>query len=422
MTRRDVVLEESVERTDWSTAFEMISNRLAPSVLLILIIACDRGMSAGGGRSVAERETRDSAGVRVVENGNVRPGEWRVSSSALFTLGWGTGEPTFTWIQSGQVLSDGGALVGDFGSGSIYRIGHDGSVVASWGRKGEGPGEYQGLDAMLLRGDSVFVSDGRLLRVTILSLEGVVYATRPLPGAFLHQVSTILADGRLLLIPGDGYSAISETRPEWVFERKPILAVSLHAASVDTLAELPHLRRWYGTRGASPGPIPVKGRAAGFADGFAWSRSDGPEVRWYDRTGRLVQIARWTEEPVPLTQEGRRRMATRLEDALRGRGDATFVATQLAELEQGFDRHAGPLPYWDSFHVDRQGNAWLREYSLPGEPSSRWRVLARDGTLAGVIELPDVTSILDITHDRILAVRLNELDVPAVVMLPLFKS
>jgi hypothetical protein len=347
---------------------------------------------------------------------------WHLATSPLFTLGWGPDDPTFTWIQSGRILPDGGALVGDFAAGAIYRIGAGGSVLATWGRKGEGPGEYQALDAMLLRGDSIVVSDGRLLRVTLLSPEGEVLATRPMPGAFMHEVSSILTDGRLLLIPGDGYGGVSEPRPEWVFERQPILAASLDGSPVDTLAELPHLRRWYGTRGASPGPVAVKGRAGGFADGFAWSRADEPEVRWYDGTGRLVRIARWEEEPVPLTPELKRRMASRTEESFRARGvEETFLAAQLAQLEEGLDRHEGPLPYWDAFHVDRQGNAWLREYALPAEPSARWRVITRDGTFVGWIDLPDVISILDITDDRILAVRLDELDVPAVLMIELFK-
>jgi hypothetical protein len=319
-------------------------------------------------------------------------------------------------------LPDGAALIGDFGAKSIYLVGRDGSVVATWGGEGEGPGEFRGLDAMLLRADSILVSDGRLRRVTLLSLGGKVLATRPLPGAFLHQVSSFLKDGRLLLVPGEGYSAVSETRPEWVFERQPIIAVDLGTGTVDTLAQLPHLRRWYGTRGANPGPVSVKGRAGGFTDGFSWSRADEPEVRWYDGSGRLVQIARWNEQPTPLTADVRRQMASSFEKSLRARGtNETVVAVRLAELERGFDRHDGPLPYWDEFHVDREGNAWLRQYSLADQPSARWRVITRDGTLLGWTELPGIVSILDITNDRILAVRLNELDVPAVVMLQLFK-
>jgi hypothetical protein len=391
-------------------------------VFAALAAACGRDGPQGEAGGVPQPVARDSAGVRIVENGQVPPVGWRAGDSPLFTLGWGSDEPPFTWLQSGRIMPDGGALVGDFGSGTIYRVGPDGSVLATWGRKGEGPGEYQAFDAILLLGDSILVSDGRLRRVTVLSSDGEVLTTRPLAGAFLHQVSSILPDGRLLLVPGDGYGGVAEMpRSEWVFQTQPILAVHLEEGAADTLAELPHLRRWYGTRGASPGPVGVKGRAGGFAAGFAWARADEPEVRWYDGSGRLDQVARWDEEPVPLTSEWRSRMLRTHEEAYRARGaEDASVAAQLADLEEWLDRHEGPLPYWDSFHVDRRGNAWLSEYPQPRQPPGRWRVITRDGTFAGWVDLPGVIAILDITDDRILAVRENELDVPALVMIELF--
>jgi hypothetical protein len=248
---------------------------------------------------------RDSSGVRIVENGEAPVGTWRTGEAPLFTLGWGPEDPTFTWIQSGRILRDGGAVVGEYNAGTIYRLGPDGSVVATWGGKGEGPGEYDRHDGILLLGDSIVVSDAGLYRITVLSDRGELRATHPKPGAFLHEVSSVLPDGRLLLIPGDGYSAASEVRPEWVFETQPILALDLERAAVDTLAELPHLRRWYGTRGGNPGTITVRGRAAGLAGGFAWARSDRAEVGWYDAGGALTQIARWREDPAPLTAEWR---------------------------------------------------------------------------------------------------------------------
>ncbi len=391
---------------------------------ILLITALAMACGTGEPEDVLELVpvVHDSAGVRIVENGGVGAGAWRVGTSPLFTVGWSADGPTFTWVQSGRILADGGALVGEFAEGRIYRIGADGEVRATWGRKGEGPGEYQAVDAILLRGDSVLVSDGRLRRLTLLSLDGEVRTTRPLPGAFLHQVSSTLTDGRLLLVPGEGYSGVAETRPEWVFETQPILAIRQRGEAVDTLAELPHLRRWFGTRGGSPGPISVKGRAGGFAEGFAWARADEPAVRWYDESGGLVRIARWDEEPVPLTPQWRRDRTQALEEALRSPGsDDSFVAARLLELEEGLDRYEGPLPYWDSFHVDRLGNAWLREYTPPGQPAGRWRVVRRDGTLIGWVDLSQVVAILDITDNRILAVRLDDLDVPAVVMLELSK-
>ena len=207
-----------------------------------------------------------------------------------------------------------------------------------------------------------------------------------------------------------------------MFETQPILAVDPGGIRTDTLAQLPHLRRWYGTRGGSPGPIQVKGRAGGFSEGFAWARSDEREVRWYDGSGRVVQLARWDEEPIPLSPDRQRRFLEAYEGLLRSGGaDESFVTTRLAEAEEGLGRHEGPLPYWDALLVDRLGNVWLSEYPLTGQRRERWRVFARDGMFRGWVDIPGAVAILDATDDRVLAVRLDELDVPAAVMLELIK-
>jgi hypothetical protein len=53
----------------------------------------------------------------------------------------------------------------------------------------------------------------------------------------------------------------------------------------------------------------------------------------------------------------------------------------------------------------------------PGE----WRVVGYDGEYRGWVSLPDLISILDITEDRILGIRRDEFDVPAVLMFKLIK-
>lgn len=401
--------------------------RAIGSACLLLITfmaaACRGEVAEGGAGDLPQPVVRDSSGVRIVENAEPAAAGWRADAEPLFTVGWAPDDPTFTWTQSGRVLPDGGALVGDFGSGTLYRLASDGSLAATWGRKGEGPGEYQAFEAIILSGDSILVSDGRLGRVTALSSDGEVLATHRLPGAGLNHVSSILSDGSLLVVPGEGYSSAPEVRPEWVFETQPILAADVEAGTADTVAVLPHLRRWYGVRGGTPGPVHVKGRAGGFVDGFAFARTDEAEVAWYDGSGRLVQVARWAEDPVPLTTDRKTRMVRAYDEWYRAQGaDESLIADRLAQLEEGLERYEGPIPYWDSFLVDRRGNAWLREYPvIPVEPSATWRVVTRDGVFVGRVDLPDVIAILDVTDDRILAVRYDELDVPAVVMLELTK-
>jgi hypothetical protein len=398
----------------------MTDFRLPALAVLILAIGC----RPADQHSAASREVAvgDSAGVRIVHNHARSPVQLRVGPDPVFVIGWNEGDPPFTWPQSGRILPDGGALIGEFGDGTVYRVAPDGSVVGTWGGKGEGPGEYQAIDAILLKGDSVVVTDSRAGRITIVAPDREV-RTQRLPGGFMHEGSALWSDDRLLLVPGESYAGIPEGRPEWVFETQPVLALDLSTSTVDTLADLPHLRRWYGTRGGNPGPIQVKGRAGGFADGFAWARSDRREVRWYDVYGRLEQIARWEEEPSLLSAESRGAVRQRYRKAYESIGrDEAFIEAQLAEVERGIDRHEGPLPYWSRLYVDRRGDVWLARYGLAEDAPGQWRVLDRNGVYHGWVELPGIITILDSTEDRVLAVAQDDLDVPAVLMLSLTKG
>jgi hypothetical protein len=114
-------------------------------------------------------------------------------------------------------------------------------------------------------------------------------------------------------------------------------------------------------------------------------------------------------------------MRATYEEAYRGRL-ASFVQTQLASLEEGLVRHPGPLPYWQRFNVDRSGNVWVSEYPFLGQPLSAWRVIRRNGELVGWVGLSGVAATLNVTDDRILAVKRNELHVQAVTMFELSKG
>ncbi|HUF67497.1 MAG TPA: hypothetical protein VMM79_02510 [Longimicrobiales bacterium] len=57
-----------------------------------------------------------------------------------------------------------------------------GSLIASVGRQGGGPGEFQHLGAMTWIGDTLMVDDQRQRRVTYIDAAGAVVRTVPLPG------------------------------------------------------------------------------------------------------------------------------------------------------------------------------------------------------------------------------------------------
>ena len=393
--------------------------------VLAALLTAGCGDRAGGDTAAAAPEqpaVRDSAGVRIVENGAAPNGRWSVSAAPIFRVGWDESGPLFTWVQSGRILPDGGALVAEQSNGTIYRLAADGSAVDSLGGKGQGPGEFDRLDGMVLKGDSVVVSDNRLMRLTFIGPDGAV-RTKRVPGGSQRPVLSALApDGRVLFVQGDGYGGPPEGKSGWVFEEEPILLLDAAAAQVDTLATLPHIRLWYEGRGGSPGPLHAKGRAGGFDGGFAWARSDRTAVHWYDWDGHLVQRATWNEAPVPLDADRRRQLVEQYRAAWSGNDwDAPMINRQLERLEADLDRYDLPLPYWDHLHVDRGGNVWLSRYPPPFSWSEDWQVITRDGEHVGTVHVPGMIRPLDITDDRLLGVVMDEFNVPAVTMWELVK-
>lgn len=365
---------------------------------------------------------RDSAGVRIVDAGAPTASGWHVSSAPRYVLGWGPGDPDFTWIPAGRILPDGGAVLGEGREGRLYWLNAEGAVRATRGQRGEGPGEFQSIAGLVLDGDGVVAFDARLARLTRLSEGDEAFSTRRL-FAPLAMASSIDREGRVLLVPADAYGPTPDMRTGWAFDMHPVLLASASGEGTDTLATLPFMRRWFGdgSNNGPPGPIRVEGRAAGLPDGgFAWARSDRPEVHFFDRTGALTDIVRWEEAPLPLDASFRERYADASAELLATGGvDEARIAQRRLDLAEQFAWYGDDLPYWNDFHVDGEGRVWLRDFALPWSPSDRWRVIDPDAGSVAWVEGLDLRVPLDIRGGRVLGVRYDPLDVPAVVMLDL---
>lgn len=356
----------------------------------------------------------DSAGVRVVQSTGTSNALLTVDSTPVFVAGWEPDAPLFSRPEAGLITDRGGAFVGESSEGRLYEFDPAGQLVRTLGRKGEGPGEFLGLDAILTRGDTVFVSDGP--RLTAFGFDGAV-ETSLFPTIYMHQVSAFMPGGQLLLVPNDGFPEAFDLRPEWVFETKPILTFARSSSVLDTIAELPALRRWMGEFGASPGAVWIRGRAGGFSGGFAWARADVPEVRWFDASGELTQIARWSESVLSLESDYVERALAEYAGVIEEAGYPEDEAEgRLNRYRESLDRHDGVIPLWDQLVVDAAGNVWLSEHALPGQPVERWRVIRRDGEFLGWVTIPGTLKVLDVREDRVLVVRQDDFDVPGVAM------
>ena len=182
----------------------------------------------------------------------------------------------------------------------------------------------------------------------------------------------------------------------------------LSDGSLDTLRLFDFSRRGSGT-GDDRDPFVPMGHAEVTAGSILIDRGDRPQVEQLDFEGHTTGLIRWVEEPPVLT------------DSVWQAYEARFRSRRSTDVEQRLrDARAdaaGILPYSEGLKGDDQGNVWIAEYSV-GFPR-RYRVFASDGAWLGWVEMPDRFEVLDIRYGLVLGIQRDELDVEAIVALPL---
>ncbi len=115
---------------------------LGPAATLALAVVTAVG-PAGGHSDASAQVTRDSAGIRIVEN--ARPADdsrlpWRIGSEPVVSIGEVLGEEPYLLdlVSDAIVLPDGRVVVANTGTNELRVYDAAGVHMATWGRKGEG--------------------------------------------------------------------------------------------------------------------------------------------------------------------------------------------------------------------------------------------------------------------------------------------
>lgn len=387
------------ERTD---AAGRRTSRLGPILLALSVLGCaDRATS-----DATPPTARDSAGVRIVENGPVEPelAVWTLAEEPVFRTGWREGEPEFERPWSAAMLPDGRVAVAD--GPEIWILSRAGDVVRRLGGAGEGPGEF-GLVWSVVSGagDTLVAHDINLNRVTTFRGDRLLGTERVVPPVqnHRHAVQGVAPDGDLILLPtgslqfdGEGWVDVALLR-----HRSP-------DSPMDTIARLP-----FYTRGGAYNIFEPMGWSRISGGTVVHVRGDRPEARWYSLEGELLQIARWDPGPRPVTDS----VWAALDE--QARGIAFYQRMSPAELRERRDRWranaSDALPVYLELLGDTEGNVWMGAWVLYPAPADHYRVIARDGSWIGRVEMPPGFRPLAIGRDRIVGYERDALDVPAVV-------
>ena len=304
-------------------------------------------------------------------------------------------------------LPDGRIVLADLGSSEIRVFDAAGTHLNSWGREGEGPGEFQGLLAVeRWPGDSIAAWYGPRRGISVFDAEGNFGRNFTLernpddPNAILVRPAAVRADGTILA----GHDPHALDR----------VAVEIRDGEGSMLSSL----------GEHPGweldlIFPAVVAEAPWGDLIVHGLNNRYEIRAFAEDGTLARIVRWDGVPRSPTQAD-------IEAYIKDRVSIYPVNLTPGEIEeyQAEKRRewqstpvAEHMPVFSAVKADALNYLWVEVYQLPGEerPGSLWTVVDPEGRGLGYVELPaEGQWIYEIGEDYVLVRSWDELDVERV--------
>jgi hypothetical protein len=287
---------------------------------------------------------------------------------------------------------DGYYYVMDQGNSRIAVFGPDGEFVRSFGRAGEGPGEFQSPMLQSIDEKGVILYDSRARRVIHFNLGGELLGTCSYQKASGTTVRMTLDGDHLVLL-----SIQFERRPDRSQDTWYLMTVVTTAG--DTVGSVtsgrsfqPASIRVEGSRFISPqlhyGPMPILTHQPGF--GILAEDGSKPEFTLHDLHGQPLKKFRMEMEARPVTEADREVVLADYRARLEEEPDEASKRSIRLEMEHTLfpDR----MPYYLSVGIDRFGYFWVYPpvdlyISTPPSPQ-RVRLLSPEGEYLGDVEMP----------------------------------
>ena len=404
--------------------------RLAiPVLAAVASNACGERPPPDGHSPALEAVVRDSGDTRIIENPRPPAGSrlgWRVGAAPAVSIGAREGEGPYLLHRAldALTLSDGRIVVANTGSHELRVFDASGIHVATWGRRGEGPGEFFPLvQVHRWRGDSLIALYAPANHLSVLDSGGNFGRVFTLArDASFFQVEAVLPGGAILSSDwasrnfADGLSRTEET----------FRVRDAEGDMVSFLGSFPGTEwftSWSGRSGSSV-EIPHAHSISTFAWGdlVAIAPNDTYEIRVFGFDGTLKRIVRRDHDPVASTEA---HIDAEIEDRVARRPEEER-AERRRELREDFREIPLPetFPAFAAATADLVGHLWVREHELPGEKRANpvWTVFDPEGRVLGFVETPGGLDIYEIGEDYILGLATDELGVEFIQVWALERS
>jgi hypothetical protein len=409
--------------------------RILPFTLAV--IACgDRGEGAGGKDWTTERETVGDTTIVRTTGGSAESGTHSLE------LEWSAGEfdgppeLSFGAINNIAVGPDDRVYVFDQQARSLRVLDADGEFGSTIGRRGQGPGEYEGANGLRVLPDGrIVLWDPGTARLNVYDSAGASLTSWPVPGGGGFHTS------RALFSDTDGNSyvrrGLTVAEGEAIFGRNGLIRFDSTGNVIDSLfpptlgVEAPTLMAEHVSEGGRSRSV----RNVPFAASEIWTwsplghfvagRTDVYAVHLTQPDGKVLRIEREFTAPAVTAAE---------------KANQEEIVTYWMKRTQADWRWNGPAmpdrkPLFRALNVGEDGRIWV-SISQPSEeialtdtverapdaaPPTRWReptvydVFDPDGTYLGRVPMPARTTMHAARGDHVWGIMLDEDDVQQVV-------
>lgn len=362
---------------------------------------------------------RDSAGITIVEN--LAPAwheedRWRLSQQPQTSIGVEEGAEAYQLfrVRSAVRTDDGRLVIANSGTNELRFFDATGHFLFSRGGEGEGPGEFKRMRSIWRLGDSLFLYDIGLARMTVYATSGEfgrVFRVQPTPDGMTPLPRGVLSSGYLLVqrSPPDRELEVGRYRP-----RSEYLRYGLDGEYVGRVGEFRGSEMYIGGQGdrkfAGVPPFRRVSYVIPFGDRLYFGSGESYEIEIWGLDGNLRTLIR---QPVPNPRVSTAE-AEQYRDSIRER-----LPEMTAQFRSMYSRMPPPetKPAYGRLIVDADGRLWAAEYGA----ETQWTVFDAEGQMLGSLEMPAGGTVLEIGSDFVLGVWRNETDVESVRLYGLIK-
>lgn len=339
--------------------------------------------------------------------------KWAVATAPTWTVsGTLAGRDVLNWVGGVLELANGDLVVSNLDPIRLYRFDRRGQLIAAFGSKGGGPGEYNDITTLSLGSpDTLVILDAMARAATVLTTEGRYIRSFRLdsPAAGAPTFLVPVGAGSVLVGFADPPPGPKQTAQ---YFSQQVQVVSLSGDVVARLGRFPLREHFVQRLPDRLGGVAYWDRAFGLRQsfvgvqkGFATGDGSGPEVRVFDRNGKLIELHQFPAANRPVTNLAKRRYADRL---LSRTKDVPKEVTRRQVDEMPYPE---TFPYYNGILTDPIGRLWLRRYPQPGETAENWMVLDSSRGLLSEIALPSRFSLMVIGRGYLIGVWTDEDDV-----------